>query len=141
MRRAIELSRLCPPAGGAYSVGAVIVAPDGTVLAEGWSRENGDRHVHAEEAALAKISDESRLTGATVYSTLEPCTRRASRPVPCAELIRSSGAARVVIAWREPSLFVADCRGVELLTEAGIDVTELTDLADEARAVNHHLGI
>lgn len=141
MRRAIGLSRLSPPAEGAYSVGAVVVGADGTELAAGYSRE-GDPVVHAEEAALAKLpAGDPRLAGATVYSTLEPCSQRASRPVPCARLVLAAGVPRVVVAWREPSLFVADCVGVELLREGGVEVVELPELAEEAKAVNAHLRL
>jgi diaminohydroxyphosphoribosylaminopyrimidine deaminase / 5-amino-6-(5-phosphoribosylamino)uracil reductase len=140
MRRAIELSKLCPPSAGAFSVGAVVVAADGTELSTGYSRET-DLAVHAEEAALAKVDPEDpRLPGATVYSTLEPCSTRKSRPVSCAEHILGAGIRRVVIAWREPSLFV-EGEGVEVLTAAGASVVELTDLAAEARAVNRHLDL
>jgi diaminohydroxyphosphoribosylaminopyrimidine deaminase/5-amino-6-(5-phosphoribosylamino)uracil reductase len=141
MRRAIDLARLCPPATGAYSVGAVIVDADGNEIAFGYSREC-DNQVHAEESALAKIQpNDPRLSDATIYSTLEPCSRRASRPRTCVEHILASGIRRVVIAWREPSLFVADCQGVELLTAAGVEVVELPDLADEVRSVNAHLAL
>ena len=51
LRWAIELSRLCPPSGSAFSVGAVVVSEDGEVLATGFSREQED-HDHAEEVAL-----------------------------------------------------------------------------------------
>jgi diaminohydroxyphosphoribosylaminopyrimidine deaminase / 5-amino-6-(5-phosphoribosylamino)uracil reductase len=142
MRRAIELSRLCPPSDSAYAVGAVIVDQDGTEIATGYSREGNDPKVHAEEAALAKLTDhDPRLAGATLYSTLEPCSQRASRPTPCAQLVLAARIPRVVIAWREPSLFVADCQGVELLVDAGVAVLETPDLADEARAVNAHLAL
>ncbi|MEY9967233.1 riboflavin-specific deaminase-like protein [Streptacidiphilus sp. MAP12-16] len=137
---AIQESRLCPPSSTAYSVGAVIVAEDGTEIARGHSRES-DPQVHAEEAALAKLApDDPRLRGATLYTTLEPCSRRASRPVPCAQLVLASGIRRVVLAWREPALFVADCQGVELLEQAGISVLECPELAAEAREVNAHLA-
>lgn len=46
----------------------------------------------------------------------------------------------MVIAWREPSLFVDDCVGYEQLVESGVVVLELPELADAARAVNAHLG-
>ncbi|WP_327284886.1 deaminase [Streptomyces sp. NBC_01205] len=139
MERAIELSRKCPPAEGAFSVGAIIVGADGEELAHGYSRET-DGHVHAEESALAKLPmDDPRLSGATIYSTLEPCSERKSRPLTCTQLILRSPIRRVVIAWREPSLLVADCVGVETLREAGAEVLELLDLADMARAVNTHL--
>lgn len=139
LRRAVELSRRCPPSTTAFSVGAVIVGADGEVLAEGWSRET-DPHVHAEESALAKLpAGDPRLRGATVYSSLEPCGRRASRPLPCARLLIAAGVPRVVVAWREPDLFVTDCQGTALLEAAGIEVVELPELAEEARAVNGHL--
>ena len=55
LRWAVELSRLCPPSGSAFSVGAVIVGEDGEVLATGFSREQED-HDHAEEVALRKLA-------------------------------------------------------------------------------------
>ena len=139
LRQAVELSRRCPPSETAFSVGAVIVGADGRVLAEGFSRE-ADAHDHAEEAALAKLpAGDPRLRGATVYSSLEPCGRRASRPAPCARLLIAAGVPRVVVAWREPDLFVTDCQGTALLEAAGIEVVELAELAEEAREVNAHL--
>jgi pyrimidine deaminase RibD-like protein len=132
---AIELSRRCPPSATAFAVGALVVAGDGTVLATGYSRESGPRD-HAEEAALAKLDPaDPRLAGATLYSSLEPCRFRASRPRPCAELIIEAGLRRVVIAWREPPVF-APGGGAALLAEAGITVVEIADLAAQARAVN-----
>ncbi|WP_308407718.1 deaminase [Streptomyces sp. RKAG337] len=139
MTAAIELSRLCPPAEGAYSVGAIIVDEHGEEMARGYSRET-DPHVHAEESALAKLApNDPRLPGATLYSTLEPCSQRKSRPLSCTQLILASGVRRVVIAWREPPLFVGDCIGVETLRNAGVTVVELSDMAAQARAVNAHL--
>jgi diaminohydroxyphosphoribosylaminopyrimidine deaminase/5-amino-6-(5-phosphoribosylamino)uracil reductase len=136
---AIELSKRCPPVDRAYAVGAVIVGPDGTKLAYGYSRET-DELVHAEESALAKLAgNRVDLSGATLYSTLEPCSERSSRPRSCTQLILDAGVGRVVLAWREPSLFVADARGAELLVAAEVEVVELPELADAARAVNAHL--
>lgn len=135
MERAIELSRLCPVSATAFSVGAVIVGSDGAVLAEGYSREVDD-HAHAEESALAKVSGD--MSGATMYSTLEPCGRRKSRPRTCAELIIGAGIRRVAFAWREPTLFVVG-EGAEILEAAGVDVVEMTDFAERARQVNAHL--
>jgi diaminohydroxyphosphoribosylaminopyrimidine deaminase/5-amino-6-(5-phosphoribosylamino)uracil reductase len=140
MRAAIDLAWRCPPSDSAFSVGAVIVDSAGAELSSGFSREGGDPVVHAEESALGKLAPgEPRLAGATIYSTLEPCSRRKSRPRTCTELIIAAGLRRVVIAWREPALFVADARGYELLSRAGITVTELPELADDAVAPNRHL--
>lgn len=139
MALAIEVSKACPPATGAYSVGAVLVGDDGREIARGWSRET-DAHVHAEESALSKVpADDPRLAVATLYSTLEPCSQRKSRPRTCTQLILDSPIPRIVIAWREPALFVADCQGYEALSNAGRTVIELTDMADQVKFVNAHL--
>jgi diaminohydroxyphosphoribosylaminopyrimidine deaminase / 5-amino-6-(5-phosphoribosylamino)uracil reductase len=141
MRLAIELADRCLPKESAYSVGAIIVDEHGQEIARGYSRET-DMHVHAEESALAKTDRaDRRLRRATLYSTLEPCSSRRSRPASCAQLILTAGIPRVVIAWREPSLFVADCRGCELLTDAGVIVIELPEFASQAQATNSHLPI
>jgi len=139
MRLAIELAWQCPPSQTAYSVGAVIVDAQGDELSRGFSRES-DPLAHAEESALGKLSPgDPRLPGATIYSTLEPCSQRKSRPRTCTQLIIAAGLRRVVIAWREPALFVADCQGYELLAQAGLEVTELHELAELAAAPNRHL--
>ncbi|HUY51669.1 MAG TPA: dCMP deaminase [Streptosporangiaceae bacterium] len=141
MELAIDLAHQCPPSEGAYSVGAVIVDAQGDELSRGHSRE-GDPHVHAEESALGKLlQDEPRLAGATIYSTLEPCSQRKSRPLTCTQLILGTGIRRVVIAWLEPALFVADCQGRELLEAAGVAVAEIPELADRAREPNRHLAL
>jgi diaminohydroxyphosphoribosylaminopyrimidine deaminase / 5-amino-6-(5-phosphoribosylamino)uracil reductase len=141
MRLAVELAWRCPPSETAYSVGAVIVAADGTEISRGFSREN-DPLVHAEESALAKLAaGDPRLAGATIYSTLEPCSRRRSRPRSCTQLIIAAGLRRVVIAWREPPLFVADGQGAELLAAAGLVVDELPGFAELAAAPNRHLAL
>jgi len=135
LRQAIELSRRCPPSQTAFAVGALVVADDGSVLATGYSRE-GNPYDHAEEVALARMGPaDPRLGGATLYSSLEPCAARASRPHPCAELIIDAGLRRVVIAWLEPPLFAAG-GGAGVLRAAGVTVVEIPEFAAEARAVN-----
>ncbi|OIJ67058.1 dihydrofolate reductase family protein [Streptomyces mangrovisoli] len=137
---ACQLAALCPPSRTAFSVGAVVVAADGTELARGHSREGGDPVVHAEEAALAKLDPaDPRLPGATVYSSLEPCARRASRPAPCARLILDAGVRRVVTAWREPDTFVTGADGTGLLAANGVDVVVLAEHEKAAQAPNRHL--
>jgi pyrimidine deaminase RibD-like protein len=75
------------------------------------------------------------IGAATLYSSLEPCRYRASRPRPCAELIIEAGVRRVVIAWLEPPLLAVG-GGAALLREAGVAVVEIPELAAAARAVN-----
>jgi diaminohydroxyphosphoribosylaminopyrimidine deaminase / 5-amino-6-(5-phosphoribosylamino)uracil reductase len=137
LREAIEMSRLCPPSPSAFSVGAILVAGDGQVIARGHSRER-DPGDHAEEVALDRAAGDARLAAATLYSSLEPCLNRASRPRSCAGLIADAGVGRVVIAWLEPPLFVAG-GGATALRSGGVTVVEIPWLAEEARAVNAHL--
>jgi pyrimidine deaminase RibD-like protein len=136
LRQAIELSRRCPPSRAAFSVGALLVDAGGAVLATGFSRECGP-HDHAEEAALAKMAGRPR-SGAIIYSSLEPCLRRLSRSRSCCDLIVAAGITRVVLAWREPPVFVPG-GGAAWLAERGVLVTEVPELTAEALAVNAHL--
>ncbi|MBL0886971.1 dCMP deaminase [Myceligenerans sp. I2] len=136
---AIALARRCPPSDTAFSVGAIIVADDGEELGRGWSRRHGPTE-HAEEAALAQVTgdDRLRLRTATIYTSLEPCSKRASRAVTCTEHILAAGIGRIVYAWSEPALFV-EGHGAELLRRAGRTVIQFADLADAAREPNLHL--
>jgi len=96
------------------------------------------------ETAVSRAADtpaDPRLARATIYSTLEPCSQRKSRPRTCTQLILAAGIPRVVTAWREPSLFVADCQGCELLEQAGVEVVEMPDFADRAMEPNRHLAL
>src|SRR5260370_1133872 len=76
----------------------------GGLRAPGYSRETSPND-HAEELALRRAIG-TELASATLYSSLEPCLHRKSRPTPCSKLISAAGVRRVVIAWREPPLFV-----------------------------------
>jgi tRNA(adenine34) deaminase len=76
MRRALELAGRAQDEGE-VPVGAVVVL-DGEIVGEGWNRPiaASDPTAHAEiEALRAAASSEKnyRLTGATLYVTLEPC--------------------------------------------------------------------
>ena len=145
LRAAVELSRRCPPSDAAFSVGAVLVR-DHEVIATGYSRER-DPHDHAEEVALARAAEGLTpgpgvagpgVAEATMYTSLEPCRRRLSRPRSCSELIVEAGIRRVVLAWTEPPVFVPG-GGARWLRDHAVTVVELPELAEEARAVNAHL--
>ena len=76
MRRALELARKAE-GEGEVPVGAVVVL-DGVIVGEGWNRPIAatDPTAHAEIQALraaAQKLENYRLTGATLYVTLEPC--------------------------------------------------------------------
>lgn len=115
-------------------VGAVIVAPDGRIIGEGWHRRYGEGH--AEVNAVASVSDADRtlLPESTIYVTLEPCSHYGKTP-PCANLLRDCRFKRVVIAAGDPNPKV-NGRGIGILREAGIEV-ETGVLAEESRRLNH----
>ncbi|GAA2936630.1 tRNA adenosine(34) deaminase TadA [Streptomyces thioluteus] len=78
MRAALEEAGLAP-ATGDVPVGAVVLAPDGTVIGRGRNEREatGDPTGHAEVLALreaARAVGEWRLSGCTLVVTLEPCT-------------------------------------------------------------------
>jgi len=84
MQRALELARQAEAAGEG-PVGAVIVK-DGVIIAEGSNRPIGanDPTAHAEIVALRAAGQALgtyRLTGTTLYVTLEPCAMCASAMV------------------------------------------------------------
>ena len=77
MERALQQAHAAAERGE-VPIGAVIVGPDGTVLAEAGNRTEGDRDptAHAEllaiRAASAKLGA-PRLVECDLYVTLEPC--------------------------------------------------------------------
>ena len=98
MRRAIELARQAE-AAGEVPVGAVIVR-DEAIVAEGFNRpiSTHDPTAHAEMIAMraaAARSDSYRLSGTTLYVTLEPCAM-------CAGAMVHARVERLVYAAADP---------------------------------------
>lgn len=137
LRDAVEASRRCPPSPTSYRVGAVVVAADGSRYT-GYTHETSPTH-HAEQEAIRKATAAgAELRGGTICSSMEPCSRRASEPESCTELILRHGFGRVIFACYEPDCFVR-CEGALRLRRAGIEVRVYPELADEVLAVNGHL--
>jgi pyrimidine deaminase RibD-like protein len=136
MRLAIAEAHRSQPSENAYCVGCVVVR-DGQVLSSGFSRELPG-NTHAEQVALHKLHFEAQ--GATVYTTMEPCSTRMSGNVPCVQSCLRAGVARVVIGVMEPKTFVV-CEGVRLLKDAGVDVKLLEGLEADCLAPNAHLHL
>ncbi len=97
-------------------VGAVIVATDGSVIAEGF-HDRATSPDHAEVVALKNAGEKAR--GATMYVTLEPCNHTGTTG-PCTQAIIDAGIQRVVYAVTDPNTVAAG--GAAALKAAGIDV-------------------
>ena len=99
-------------------VGCVIVTIDGQTFT-GATEAPGGRH--AEIIALdAARSANAQLQGATVYTTLEPCSHQ-GRTGPCTATLINAQVARVVSAITDPDSQVGG-QGFQALRNAGINV-------------------
>jgi diaminohydroxyphosphoribosylaminopyrimidine deaminase/5-amino-6-(5-phosphoribosylamino)uracil reductase len=130
MRRAIELAAHVRSITSPNPwVGAVLVTSDGSIF-EGATEPPGQRH--AEVVALdAGRAAGAELAGATMYTTLEPCSHHA-RTGPCTEALVTAAVSRVVVGIDDPDTRVAG-RGIEQLRAAGITV-DVGVCATEVRA-------
>lgn len=129
MQRALELAATPGvPLGPNPRVGCVLLADDGTTIAEGYHRGAGS--AHAEADALARAGDRAR--GATAIVTLEPCNHT-GRTGPCARALLEAGVRRVVFAQADPNPVARG--GADTLRAAGVEVAHGL-LADRARELN-----
>ena len=110
------------------AVGCLIVQSE-KIVGQGFHPKAGEPH--AEVFALKAASGQA--SGATAYVTLEPCSHTGRTP-PCALALINAGVSRVVIAGLDPNPQVAG-RGVDLLKQAGIEVTIGVQTA-QAEALN-----
>lgn len=102
-------------------VGCVIVSASGELLGRGHTLGPGEDHAEIAAAADAHRHGHS-VVGATLYSTLEPCSFHGRTPA-CARSIAERGVARVVTGMRDPNPRV-DGEGARILLAAGVDVIE-----------------
>lgn len=131
MCRAISLARC--GAGLTYPnpmVGAVVVHKE-QIIGEGYHIKAGTGH--AEVNAIASVGNKELLKESTIYVSLEPCSHYGKTP-PCAKLIIDMGIPRVVVGCVD-SFSEVSGRGIEMLRNAGIDVT-VGVLEDECRELN-----
>ncbi|MBQ7559666.1 MAG: bifunctional diaminohydroxyphosphoribosylaminopyrimidine deaminase/5-amino-6-(5-phosphoribosylamino)uracil reductase RibD [Synergistaceae bacterium] len=114
-------------------VGCVIVKND-EVIGEGWHHCYG--HPHAEIEAINDAQARNKnIEGSIFYVTLEPCSHYGKTP-PCAERLVKEKISEVVIAMRDPNEKV-NGRGIEILRNVGIKVTELHgELENESKWLN-----
>jgi len=102
-------------------VGAVLVRK-GKAIAESWHQQVGDRHA---ERSLLEDFEGRILKNDTLYITLEPCCHQ-GRTAPCIDILLEKKIKRVVVGCLDPNPEVSG-RGLELLTDAGVEVLDLDD--------------
>jgi len=85
-------------------VGAVIANEQGRIVAKAHRGEEGHGD-HAERIAFSKAeaADFTDFSTATLFTTLEPCTRRGADKKPCSERIVMAGIQNVYIGALDPN--------------------------------------
>ncbi|MCL0049997.1 tetratricopeptide repeat protein [Thermodesulfovibrionales bacterium] len=122
MKLAIEEAKksIPEPDGRIHPRVGVVIVRGAEVLATAYRGEisAGD---HAEYTALERKLADVDLTGATLYTTLEPCTKRSHPKSPCAKRIADRRISKVVIGILDPNpdiyksgLFLLKGKGVEI---------------------------
>src|SRR5204863_8513123 len=135
-RMAIEEARKSIPEsdGRVHPKVGVVVVRDGRVLCKAHRGEFPEGH--AEFIALEKKLKDAAVSGATVYTTLEPCTTRNHPKVPYASRLVERKISRVVIGMLDPDSRITG-RGQRRLRDARIIVgTFPPELADEVEELN-----
>lgn len=102
-------------------VGCVVVSAADQLLGRGHTQGPGEAHAEI-FAVRAAHADGHSVAGATLYSTLEPCSFHGRTPA-CSVSIARRGIARVVIGMRDPHPRV-DGEGIRILRGAGLEVIE-----------------
>ena len=122
MRVAMEEAELARGTTGDNPwVGCTIVSASGELVGRGHTLGPGEDHAEIAAARSAQARGHS-VVGATLYSTLEPCSFHGRTPA-CAKSIAERGIARVVLGMRDPHPRV-DGKGARILRDAGVEVVE-----------------
>ncbi|MCD9197474.1 hypothetical protein [Aeromicrobium wangtongii] len=125
----VEAGRARP----APMVGVVVVSAEGTLLGSSHRGATGDGD-HAEYGLLEKVLKGVDLSGASVFSTLEPCSRRSEGKIACAQRLIDRGVANVYVGMYDPFPTIYR-RGWKMLVDAGIHVQDF--LPEYRREVQH----
>ena len=99
------------------AVGAVIVK-DGRIIGEGWHKRAGGDHAEVAAIKNAFESGANTLEGATIYVTLEPCSKP-GRVGACTDAIKAAGLSEAVYAVSDPNPVNAD-RAAKVLLDSGV---------------------
>ena len=133
---ALSLAEKSEPKPTNFRVGAVLVdEASNQILSTGYTLELPG-NTHAEQCCLDKLSalksvpadDVGRVLpkSTVLYTTMEPCNKRASGNLPCTERVlktksaANGGIKTVYVGVEEPVTFVGENKGRAKLEKAGI---------------------
>ena len=116
------------------AVGAAVLAGE-RVVARGFHRTWGEPHAEVDALERAALTEIPREEWDTLVVTLEPCSSRGKTP-PCTDAILAAGIRNVVVGSLDPDARHRG-RGIELLTEAGLEA-ELVPRAAPLEEVSPH---
>lgn len=115
----------------------VVVAKDREILAVAHRGEIG-AGAHAEFAVLEKKLPDDAVSGATVYTTLEPCTTRNHPKVPCTQRLIERRIRRVVFGILDPDDRIRGL-GIRQLEQARIAIEKFPlELVEELLDLNRY---
>ena len=150
MRYALALAKKAPPKPTNFCVGAVLVdETSNRILSTGYTMELPG-NTHAEQCCLAKYEEQypdrneampTEPPKLVMYTTMEPCNKRASGNIPCTETILETkskgngGIQKIYVGVKEPEKFVGENVGRVKLEEAGIEYVHVPRLEEEILAV------
>lgn len=118
MRLAIDSGKKSVPEDGKLTpkVGASIVVDGKTYFAYRGQKDKGN---HAEFTLFEKVLNGKSVKGATLFTTLEPCTERNKKP--CCDWVIDKGIKHIYIGMLDPNPKIYN-NGCKKLRDAGIDV-------------------
>ena len=129
MRRSIDLGKQSRAESPRKPMVGVVIVKDGALLGESFRGDYAEG-VHAEAGLIRRLTDLGvDLSGASVFTTLEPCTRRNHPKIPCARRLIDTDVGAVYIGMYDPNPVIYRA-GWKMLRDAGV---KLFDYPDELR--------
>lgn len=146
MEYALSLARKAPPKATNFCVGAVLIDElTNKLLSTGFTMELPG-NTHAEQCCLMKYHETAKgeeipQANLVLYTTMEPCNKRASGNIPCTDTILSTqksiggGIKIVYVGVKEPEKFVGENTGRTKLENAGIAYIHVPGFEEKILAV------
>lgn len=130
MRKALRLARRGLGKTSPNPMVGALIVKDGEIIGQGYHRRYGEKHAEINAIQNAR----GRVSGATLYVTLEPCCHYRKKTPPCVNAILKHNIGRVVVGTVDPNPQV-NGEGIEILNRHGIE-TKVGVLREECDRLN-----